>query len=108
MGWGGPWVGEEQEEALTAVFAPQKRRRPTLGVQLDDKRKEMLKRHPLSVTLDLKCKGEGLWAVTAAQGLTPAAPQGPCGELEVWRGFSELEQAPMSLFLCGQMRMCFT
>lgn len=35
----------------------QKRRRPTLGVQLDDKRKEMLKRHPLSVMLDLKCKG---------------------------------------------------
>lgn len=34
-----------------------KRRRPTLGVQLDDKRKEMLKRHPLSVMLDLKCKG---------------------------------------------------
>uniref|UniRef100_A0A452REY2 THO complex subunit 5 n=1 Tax=Ursus americanus TaxID=9643 RepID=A0A452REY2_URSAM len=33
-----------------------KRRRPTLGVQLDDKRKEMLKRHPLSVMLDLKCK----------------------------------------------------
>ncbi|XP_060105322.1 THO complex subunit 5 homolog isoform X1 [Heteronotia binoei] len=33
-----------------------KRRRPTLGVQLDDKRKEMLKRHPLSVTIDLKCK----------------------------------------------------
>ncbi|XP_077016743.1 THO complex subunit 5 isoform X2 [Tamandua tetradactyla] len=34
-----------------------KRRRPTLGVQLDDKRKEMLKRHPLSVMLSLKCKG---------------------------------------------------
>uniref|UniRef100_A0A8C6XEP0 THO complex subunit 5 n=1 Tax=Naja naja TaxID=35670 RepID=A0A8C6XEP0_NAJNA len=34
-----------------------KRRRPTLGVQLDDKRKEMLKRHPLSVTINLKCKG---------------------------------------------------
>ncbi|XP_059978101.1 THO complex subunit 5 homolog isoform X3 [Lagenorhynchus albirostris] len=33
-----------------------KRRRPTLGVQLDDKRKEMLKRHPLSVMLDLRCK----------------------------------------------------
>ncbi|KAE8634083.1 hypothetical protein XENTR_v10002196 [Xenopus tropicalis] len=33
-----------------------KRRRPTLGVQLDDKRKEMLKRHPLCVTLTLKCK----------------------------------------------------
>ncbi|XP_053324592.1 THO complex subunit 5 homolog isoform X2 [Spea bombifrons] len=33
-----------------------KRRRPTLGVQLDDKRKEMLKRHPLCVTLTVKCK----------------------------------------------------
>ncbi|XP_006640358.1 THO complex subunit 5 homolog [Lepisosteus oculatus] len=33
-----------------------KRRRPTLGVQLDDKRREMLKRHPLSVCVDLKCK----------------------------------------------------
>ncbi|KAG8455654.1 hypothetical protein GDO86_001733 [Hymenochirus boettgeri] len=33
-----------------------KRRRPTLGVQLDDKRKEMLKRHPLCVSLTVKCK----------------------------------------------------
>ncbi|XP_072271394.1 THO complex subunit 5 isoform X2 [Pyxicephalus adspersus] len=33
-----------------------KRRRPTLGVQLDDKRKEMLKKHPLSVSLVVKCK----------------------------------------------------
>ncbi|XP_041079504.1 THO complex subunit 5 homolog isoform X1 [Polyodon spathula] len=33
-----------------------KRRRPTLCVQLDDKRKEMLKRHPLSVSVDLQCK----------------------------------------------------
>ncbi|XP_061117754.1 THO complex subunit 5 homolog isoform X2 [Conger conger] len=33
-----------------------KRRRPTLGVQLDDKRREMLKRHPLSLCVDLKCK----------------------------------------------------
>ncbi|XP_077691563.1 THO complex subunit 5 isoform X2 [Eretmochelys imbricata] len=37
-----------------------KRRRPTLGVQLDDKRKEMLKRHPLSVTIDLKCKDDSV------------------------------------------------
>ncbi|MBN3271615.1 THOC5 protein, partial [Polyodon spathula] len=36
-----------------------KRRRPTLGVQLDDKRKEMLKRHPLSVNADLQCKATG-------------------------------------------------
>uniref|UniRef100_A0A674F5Y9 THO complex 5 n=1 Tax=Salmo trutta TaxID=8032 RepID=A0A674F5Y9_SALTR len=33
-----------------------KRRRPTTGGQLDDKRREMLKRHPLSLCLDLKCK----------------------------------------------------
>uniref|UniRef100_A0A671W2Y5 THO complex 5 n=1 Tax=Sparus aurata TaxID=8175 RepID=A0A671W2Y5_SPAAU len=40
---------EEQEKT--------KRRRPTTGGQLDEKRKEMLKRHPLSLCLDLKCKG---------------------------------------------------
>lgn len=39
-----------------SVFV-QKRRRGTVGVQLDDKRKEMLKRHPLSLCIDLKCKG---------------------------------------------------
>uniref|UniRef100_A0A3P9GZJ4 THO complex 5 n=1 Tax=Oryzias latipes TaxID=8090 RepID=A0A3P9GZJ4_ORYLA len=33
-----------------------KRRRPTTGGQLDDKRKEMLKRHPLSLCIDLKSK----------------------------------------------------
>uniref|UniRef100_A0A673MUL7 THO complex subunit 5 homolog n=1 Tax=Sinocyclocheilus rhinocerous TaxID=307959 RepID=A0A673MUL7_9TELE len=32
------------------------RRRATVGVQLDDKRKEMLRRHPLSLCVDLKCK----------------------------------------------------
>ncbi|KFP03764.1 THO complex subunit 5 [Calypte anna] len=41
-----------------------KRRRPTLGVQLDDKRKEMLKRHPLYVTIDLKCKDENVLHLT--------------------------------------------
>ncbi|GAB1295761.1 THO complex subunit 5 homolog [Apodemus speciosus] len=41
-----------------------KRRRPTLGVQLDDKRKEMLKRHPLSVLLDLKCKDSSVLHLT--------------------------------------------
>lgn len=41
-----------------------KRRRPTLGVQLDDKRKEMLKRHPLSVLLDLKCKDNSVLHLT--------------------------------------------
>ncbi|KAM3610259.1 uncharacterized protein V6R79_001498 [Siganus canaliculatus] len=39
---------EEQEKT--------KRRRPTTGGQLDDKRREMLKRHPLSLCIDLKCK----------------------------------------------------
>uniref|UniRef100_A0A3Q3X5Y1 THO complex 5 n=1 Tax=Mola mola TaxID=94237 RepID=A0A3Q3X5Y1_MOLML len=39
---------EEQEKT--------KRRRPTTGGQLDDKRREMLKKHPLSLCLDLKCK----------------------------------------------------
>ncbi|NXX86550.1 THOC5 protein, partial [Urocolius indicus] len=41
-----------------------KRRRPTPGVQLDDKRKEMLKRHPLSVTIDLKCKDDNVLHLT--------------------------------------------
>ncbi|XP_006894935.1 PREDICTED: THO complex subunit 5 homolog [Elephantulus edwardii] len=41
-----------------------KRRRPTLGVQLDDKRKEMLKSHPLSVMLDLKCRDESVLHLT--------------------------------------------
>ena len=48
-----PWFG------LLFPFPPQKRRRPTTGCQLDDKRREMLKRHPLSLCLDLKCKGAG-------------------------------------------------
>ncbi|XP_068167122.1 THO complex subunit 5 homolog [Antennarius striatus] len=39
---------EEQEKT--------KRRRPTTGGQMDDKRREMLKRHPLSLCIDLKCK----------------------------------------------------
>uniref|UniRef100_A0A9J8D3X9 THO complex 5 n=1 Tax=Cyprinus carpio carpio TaxID=630221 RepID=A0A9J8D3X9_CYPCA len=33
-----------------------KRRRATVGVQLEDKRKAMLRRHPLSLCVDLKCK----------------------------------------------------
>ncbi|XP_057687945.1 THO complex subunit 5 homolog [Corythoichthys intestinalis] len=39
---------EEQEKT--------KRRRPTAGGQLDDKRREMLKKHPLSLSFDLTCK----------------------------------------------------
>lgn len=46
---------------------PQKRRRPTLGVQLDDKRKEMLKRHPLCVTIDIKCKGRRGWGALSIE-----------------------------------------
>ncbi|KAJ7309531.1 hypothetical protein JRQ81_007578 [Phrynocephalus forsythii] len=41
-----------------------KRRRSTLGVQLDDKRKEMLRRHPLSVAVDLKCKDGSMLLLT--------------------------------------------
>lgn len=44
-----------------AFFYWQKRRRPTTGGQLDDKRREMLKRHPLSLCLDLKCKGNSVY-----------------------------------------------
>uniref|UniRef100_A0A8C8E024 THO complex 5 n=1 Tax=Oryzias sinensis TaxID=183150 RepID=A0A8C8E024_9TELE len=40
-------------KVFTCMF---KRRRPTTGGQLDDKRKEMLKRHPLSLCIDLKSK----------------------------------------------------
>ncbi|KAM9394109.1 THO complex subunit 5 homolog [Pholidichthys leucotaenia] len=43
---------EEQEKT--------KRRRPTAGGQLDEKRREMLKRHPLSLCLDLKCKDDSM------------------------------------------------
>lgn len=39
---------EEQEKT--------KRRRTTTGGQLEEKRREVLKRHPLSVRVDLKCK----------------------------------------------------
>lgn len=44
----------------------QKRRRPTTGGQLDDKRREMLKRHPLSLCLDLKCKGNSFYILHKA------------------------------------------
>ncbi|XP_028313992.1 THO complex subunit 5 homolog isoform X1 [Gouania willdenowi] len=43
---------EEQEKT--------KRRRPTIGGQLDDRRREMLKRHPLSLCVDLKCKDSSI------------------------------------------------
>ena len=58
-GWQGEGRGRSCDVCITCSTPSfvQKRRRPTLGVQLDDKRKEMLKRHPLSVLLDLKCKG---------------------------------------------------
>ncbi|KFO19728.1 THO complex subunit 5 like protein [Fukomys damarensis] len=35
-------------------------RRPTPGVQLDDKHREILRRHPLSVMVDLKCKDDSM------------------------------------------------
>lgn len=83
-------------------LSPQKRRRPTLGVQLDDKRKEMLKRHPLSVTIDLKCKGKralvacGRWHVRmgdSRSGSNLAAAWGPRRQLGVRRGFPALGPA---------------
>lgn len=37
-------------------------------MQLDDKRKEMLKRHPLSVTVDLKCKGKLVLVALVTEG----------------------------------------
>lgn len=58
----GRWDG-----AHSFFSPPQKRRRPTLGVQLDDKRKEMLKRHPLCVTIDLKCKGRRGWGALSTE-----------------------------------------
>uniref|UniRef100_A0A8C9QZG6 THO complex 5 n=1 Tax=Scleropages formosus TaxID=113540 RepID=A0A8C9QZG6_SCLFO len=48
---------EDSQVDVAHAVRFQKRRRPTLGVQLDDKRREMLKRHPLSLCVDLKCKG---------------------------------------------------
>lgn len=102
-GWGLCVAEEREEKDLTALFRPsQKRRRPTLGVQLDDKRKEMLKRHPLSVTVDLKCKGK--WVLVALGrdrtgvcdsrlGSNPAASWDSRGELGVWRGLPALSPA---------------
>uniref|UniRef100_A0A8C9VPH2 THO complex 5 n=1 Tax=Scleropages formosus TaxID=113540 RepID=A0A8C9VPH2_SCLFO len=53
-----PEDSQDDESDSDTEDEPQntKRRRPTLGVQLDDKRREMLKRHPLSLCVDLKCK----------------------------------------------------
>lgn len=71
-------------------------------MQLDDKRKEMLKRHPLSVTVDLKCKGKrGLAALggecgrvcDSRSGSNLAAAWDPQGELQVRRGFPALSPA---------------
>ncbi|KAL4646504.1 hypothetical protein GN956_G9390 [Arapaima gigas] len=52
-------LSKPPEDSQVTALPPclQKRRRTTLGLQLDDKRKEMLKRHPLSLCVDLKCKG---------------------------------------------------
>ncbi|CDQ62762.1 unnamed protein product [Oncorhynchus mykiss] len=54
-----------------------KRRRPTTGGQLDDKRREMLKRHPLSLCLDLKCKGTHTLFLCDRQQDPVAASQSP-------------------------------
>uniref|UniRef100_A0A8C8EH03 THO complex subunit 5 homolog n=1 Tax=Oncorhynchus tshawytscha TaxID=74940 RepID=A0A8C8EH03_ONCTS len=47
---------DSQGNTAACLLMTCKRRRPTTGGQLDDKRREMLKRHPLSLCLDLKCK----------------------------------------------------
>ncbi|MEE6511042.1 hypothetical protein FKM82_017225 [Ascaphus truei] len=51
-----PEDSQDDESDSDAEEEQTTRRRPTLGVQLDDKRKEMLKRHPLCVSLTIKCK----------------------------------------------------
>ncbi|XP_018596428.1 THO complex subunit 5 homolog isoform X2 [Scleropages formosus] len=76
-----PEDSQDDESDSDTEDEPQntKRRRPTLGVQLDDKRREMLKRHPLSLCVDLKCKGFGVPAVAPAavrKGGCPAAALG--------------------------------
>uniref|UniRef100_S4RX76 THO complex 5 n=1 Tax=Petromyzon marinus TaxID=7757 RepID=S4RX76_PETMA len=43
---------DQEEEAPQTT----KRRRATLGVKLEDKRKQLLRRHPLCVALDISCK----------------------------------------------------
>ncbi|OWK14419.1 THOC5 [Cervus elaphus hippelaphus] len=73
-----------------------KRRRPTLGVQLDDKRKEMLKRHPLSVLLDLKCKG--LAPLSLGHLLTPRSAAS-CSHVESFPSSSDL-LSPDSVLSC--------
>uniref|UniRef100_A0A8C8BUE9 THO complex subunit 5 homolog n=1 Tax=Oncorhynchus tshawytscha TaxID=74940 RepID=A0A8C8BUE9_ONCTS len=50
---------DSQGNTAACLLMTCKRRRPTTGGQLDDKRREMLKRHPLSLCLDLKCKEWG-------------------------------------------------
>uniref|UniRef100_A0A8I6AF30 THO complex subunit 5 n=1 Tax=Rattus norvegicus TaxID=10116 RepID=A0A8I6AF30_RAT len=59
-----PEDSQDDESDSDAEEEQTTRRRPTLGVQLDDKRKEMLKRHPLSVLLDLKCKDNSVLHLT--------------------------------------------
>lgn len=54
----------------------QKRRRATTGGQLDDKRREMLKRHPLSLWIELKCKGRSSTLLSLSTGLTHAVVKG--------------------------------
>ncbi|XP_043834260.1 THO complex subunit 5 homolog isoform X2 [Dromiciops gliroides] len=59
-----PEDSQDDESDSDAEEEQTTRRRPTLGVQLDDKRKEMLKRHPLSVMLDLKCRDDSVLHLT--------------------------------------------
>ncbi|XP_078523315.1 THO complex subunit 5 isoform X1 [Lissotriton helveticus] len=55
---------DEESDSDAEEEQTTKRRRPTLGVQLDDKRKEMLKSHPLSVCINLKCKDDSALHLT--------------------------------------------
>nr|XP_032823889.1 THO complex subunit 5 homolog isoform X5 [Petromyzon marinus] len=48
---------DDESDSDQEEEAPQtKRRRATLGVKLEDKRKQLLRRHPLCVALDISCK----------------------------------------------------
>ena len=87
--WQGEGRGDSCDPCLTCSTPSfvKKRRRPTLGVQLDDKRKEMLKRHPLSVLLDLKCKG--LVPLSLGHLLTPRSAAS-CSHVGVWQADAPL------------------
>lgn len=85
--------------------SPQKRRRPTLGVQLDDKRKEMLKRHPLSVTIDLKCKGKLVLVTLGTEGCESRS-RSNLPQLSAGRVLTGLQRAAVPCCLCRAAEEC--